>query len=181
MFSVVLRPALAPETAGLLSLLAGAALAEAASEACGRSILCKWPNDLLAADGGKVAGILLASEVQEGALTHVVMGLGVNLAPPAGIEGAAGLGPDVDPMSLLSGFLLGFRAGYRPDEPGFGDHVVRRWSVVSATLGREVEAARPDGSRVRGRAMALDERGGLVIETPSGAVTVMFGEIVHLR
>ena len=181
MFSVVLRPTLAPETAGLLSLLAGAAMAEAASVASGRSIRCKWPNDLLTEDGGKVAGILLESVMQDGALAHVVMGLGVNLAPPADIEGAAGLGPDVDPMALLTGFLRGFRAGYHPGEPGFGAEVVRRWTAVSATLGREVEAARADGSRERGRAAALDERGGLVIETAGGPVTVVFGEIAHLH
>jgi biotin-(acetyl-CoA carboxylase) ligase len=52
---------------------------------------------------------------------------------------------------------------------------------VSATLGQEVEAARADGSRERGRATALDERGGLVIETAGGPVTVVFGEIAHLH
>ena len=180
MFSVVLRPAMAPQDAGLLSLLAGAAMAEAASEVSGSKIRCKWPNDLLAEDGRKVAGILLESVVREGVLRDVVMGLGVNLEPPEGIEGAAGIGADVDPMTLLTGFLVRFRAGYRPGDPAFGPEVVRRWSAVSATLGTDVEVARADGSRERGRATALDARGGLIIETATGPTTVVFGEVAHL-
>jgi BirA family biotin operon repressor/biotin-[acetyl-CoA-carboxylase] ligase len=181
MFSVVLRPDIAPDRAGLLCLLAGAVMAEAASEASGTSIRCKWPNDLLAADGGKVAGILLESVVRDSVLRHVVMGLGVNLRPPQDIEGAAGLGGQVDPMALLTGFLIRFRDGYRPGEPTFAPDIVRRWSDVSTTLGREVEVARADGSRERGRATALDERGGLIIETDAGPITVVFGEVAHLH
>ena len=181
MFSVVLRPVLPAQDAGLLCLLAGAAMAEAASEASNSPIRCKWPNDLLAADGGKVAGILLESVVQDGALRDVVMGLGVNLSAPEGIEGAAGIGAHVDPMGLLTGFLRRFRSGYRPGDPAFGADVVRRWSAVSATLGADVEALRADGSRTSGRATALDARGGLVIETATGPTTVVFGEVAHLQ
>jgi BirA family biotin operon repressor/biotin-[acetyl-CoA-carboxylase] ligase len=181
MFSVVLRPQIAPDRAGLLSLLAGAAMADAASEASGTAIACKWPNDLLAPDGGKVAGILLESAVQDGAIRHVAMGLGVNLEPPQDIEGAAGLGAQVDPMALLTGFLVRFRDGYQPGSAAFSPDVVQRWSGVSATLGRDVEISRADGSKERGRATALDERGGLIVETDAGPRTVAFGEVVHLH
>lgn len=180
MFSVVLRPAIEPQDAGLLSLLAGAAMAEAASEVSGATIRCKWPNDLLAQRGGKVAGILLESVVRDGVVRHVVMGLGVNLAPPEGVEGAAGIGADVDPMTLLTGFLVRFRAGYRPGDPAFGPEVVRRWSAASATLGADVEVTRADGSHERGRATALDARGGLIVEAAEGPATVVFGEVAHL-
>jgi BirA family transcriptional regulator, biotin operon repressor / biotin---[acetyl-CoA-carboxylase] ligase len=180
MFSVVLRPAIAPPDAGLLSLLAGASMAETASEISGSAIRCKWPNDLLTPAGAKVGGILLESVMADGRLREVVMGLGVNLTPPPEIEGAAGLGEDVDPMGLLTGFLQRFRAGYRPEDPGFGAETVLRWSAVSATLGREVEVARADGSRVHGLAVAVDTQGGLVIETATGPTTVLFGEVAHL-
>jgi BirA family biotin operon repressor/biotin-[acetyl-CoA-carboxylase] ligase len=60
--SVVLRPTLAPARAGIMSLAAGAAMAEAIHEVAGRRATCKWPNDVLIRDG-KVGGVLLESSV----------------------------------------------------------------------------------------------------------------------
>ncbi|HEX8299137.1 MAG TPA: biotin--[acetyl-CoA-carboxylase] ligase, partial [Rubricoccaceae bacterium] len=61
MLSVVLRPQLAPERFGLVSLAAGLALAETA-ESFGAPAFVKWPNDVLATgpDGrlAKLAGVL---------------------------------------------------------------------------------------------------------------------------
>jgi BirA family biotin operon repressor/biotin-[acetyl-CoA-carboxylase] ligase len=180
MFSLVLRPALDPVDVGLLSLLAGAAMAEAGAEASGLAIRCAWPNDLMRA-GGKVGGILSEALVGSRVIHHVVMGVGVNLDPPSElIPGSAGLGPKVDPRDLLIRFLLRFRDGYRPGVRGFAAATVRRWSAVSGTLGHEVVAAREPGATVRGRASGVDEHGGLLVDTGSGIVAVSFGEVVHL-
>ena len=179
LFSVVLRPDIAPAAAGLLSLLAGAAMAEASAALVGAEIRCKWPNDLLI-DGAKAGGILAEAQVSGGALAHVVMGVGVNLAAPEGVEGATGIG-EADPMALLAGFLRTFRDGYRPGEPGFPADVVARWSRTAATLGREVEVSRAGADPVRGIATRVDELGGLVLDTAQGAVTVTSGEVTHLR
>ncbi len=180
LFSVVLRPELAASRAGLLSLLAGASMAEAASAAGAVPVRCKWPNDLLVARA-KVGGVLAESEVLGAELRHVVIGIGVNLRAPRDVPGAAALGDDVDALDLLSRFLVGFRAAYRPRDAGFAAAVAARWSGVSATLGREVVATRSDGVTVRGRAVSLDDREGLVLETAEGPATVAFGEIMHLR
>lgn len=182
MFSLVLRPAIDPREAGLLPLLAGAAMAEAAGQIAGqiagREVRCKWPNDLLI-DEAKVGGILTEAQVAGGVLDHVVMGLGVNLEAPEAVAGAAALG-DVDPMALLTAFLMRFREGYRPSGPGFADEVVRRWTEVASTLGRQVEATRADGVAVRGTAVSVDGLGGLVVDTTQGPVTVTSGEVIHL-
>ena len=55
MFSFVLRPELDPGSGGLLTLLAGTALASASSELGDQRTACTWPNDLLVA-GRKAAG-----------------------------------------------------------------------------------------------------------------------------
>jgi BirA family transcriptional regulator, biotin operon repressor / biotin---[acetyl-CoA-carboxylase] ligase len=175
MFSFVLRPgALSPEHYGLIPLLAGVAMTEAIERVAHLEVRCKWPNDLML-DGAKVGGILVESSVGEGAALFAVVGVGVNLEPPSHVAGAAGLG-DVEPVALLSEFLRRFHRGYA----GLPADVVERWSAVSATLGREVEATRVDASRIRGRAIAVDERGALVIETTEGSVTVASGEVEHL-
>jgi BirA family transcriptional regulator, biotin operon repressor / biotin---[acetyl-CoA-carboxylase] ligase len=177
--SFVLRPALAPAMAGLLTLLAGAALAEAA-RSFGVQAGCKWPNDLMTPDG-KAGGILAEAAVAGGALRHVVIGTGVNLgAPPSAIPGAASL-PGVAPGPLLGRYLAAFTRHYVPGEVGFASGVVAAARAVSVTLGRKVEAVRADGGTVIGTAVDLDAEGGLVVETARGPATLAFGEVVHVR
>jgi BirA family biotin operon repressor/biotin-[acetyl-CoA-carboxylase] ligase len=175
MFSFVLRPAaLDPEHSGLISLLVGVAMADAIEQVASVEVRCKWPNDLLLG-GAKVGGILVESSVADGVVRYAVVGVGVNLEPPTGVEGAAGLG-GIDPAALLSAFLRRFHEGY----VALPADVVEQWCAVSATLGREVEAVHVDGPSILGRAVAVDGRGALVIETASGPVTVTSGEIEHL-
>ncbi|HWC72207.1 MAG TPA: biotin--[acetyl-CoA-carboxylase] ligase [Actinomycetota bacterium] len=178
MTSVVLRPSLPADALGLLTLLAGAAWAEAAREITGREVRCKWPNDLVTGEG-KVGGVLAESSVGGDEVRWVVIGSGVNLAAPE-VEGAAGLG-DVDEASLLGGFLSRFRSAYESVPNELASEVVARWSAVSSTLGRMVAAIATDGTRREGEAVAVDRSGRLVIETSEGRVIVASDEVEHLR
>ncbi len=178
--SLVLRPPIDPDEAGILTLLAGAAWAESIGATTGRVVRCKWPNDL-EIDDAKVGGILGESVVRDGRLDHVVIGSGVNLVPPDGLDRpTAGLGSNVDRSGLLGTFLVAFREGYRPTEAGWVRDVLDRWRAVASTIGRRVEAERGRDGPVRGTAIDVDERGGLVIECAEGSVTVSFGDVTHL-
>jgi len=176
--SLVLRPQLHAGRLGLLTLLAGAAWAEAATDATGLEVRCKWPNDLML-DDRKVGGLLAESSVEADEVRWVVIGSGVNLADP-GVEGSTCLG-EIDPVPLLGGFLQRFAQGYAMPSPAFDDAVVGRWSTISATLGRRVTAVAADGVRRRGTAVAIDRSGRLVVETAEGPVAVSSDEIEHLR
>jgi len=176
--SVVLRPDLAPDRTGLLTLLAGAAMAEAAAALTGVDVRCKWPNDLLVRER-KVAGILAESGVADGELGAVVMGVGVNLAPPDA-EGGEGIG-DVDPARLLGDFLRRFHDTYAGSAEALADQVRDRWRARSATLGRAVRAIGTDGAVLTGTAVDVDDAGGLVLATPDGPRTVTSGAVEHLR
>ena len=186
MVSLVLRPAIPAADAPILTLLAGAAWAEAAGEVSGLRVRCKWPNDLLVASRGdagaaKVGGILAASALgTDGGLDWVVVGAGLNLTAPPEIAGAGELGADVDPTDLLASFLAGFRRGYTPDDAGWAERAIERWRSVADTPGRRVRARRRDGEPVEGVALGVDDRGGLIVETPTGTTTVSLGEIEHL-
>jgi BirA family biotin operon repressor/biotin-[acetyl-CoA-carboxylase] ligase len=174
MFSLVLRPTWEPEAFGLVSLAAGAAMAEAASELSTREVRCKWPNDLMAGES-KVGGILGEAEVEAGRIGHVVLGIGVNLAEPEDVAGAGAIG-NVDEEALLTDFLRRFRSMIE----GSPEEILSRWRAVSATLGRRVEATTVGGDTARGVAADLDETGALLIETDEGPVRVAFGEIRYL-
>ena len=180
MCSFVLRPPLSPRQAGLLTLLAGACLAEAA-RSLGVGCGCKWPNDLMT-PLGKAGGILAESAVEDGRLRHVVIGTGVNLGtPPPGLDGAAAL-PDTEAAPLLEAYLRSFAARYSPAAAGFAADVIEAARATSLTLGARIEAVRAgDGEPVRGTAVDLDTEGGLVVDTGTGMVTVAFGEVLQLR
>jgi len=178
--SLVLRPALPPARAGLLSLLAGACMAEAIRATAGRRVTCKWPNDLLLHED-KVGGILLESAVQDGALRYVVVGIGVNLEAPDGVEGAGAIGDRVGLRELLTAFLVTFATAYTTDDASLPERVRHAWLPVSATIGQVVRATTGGGHEVTGRAVGIDDFGSLQLSTDQGEVRVGFGEIEHLR
>ena len=183
--SALLRPQLPAQDAALMTTLAAVAVAEAVEAACGRAAGIKWVNDVYL-DGKKVAGILTEAALgcEAGVLDYAVVGVGVNLAPPpggfppalAGIAGALFTAPP--PGDAMARFAADvwerFFAGYRrlPDT-GFLDGYRRR----SFLLGQQIEVLGPSGARPA-RALAIDERAGLVVEYPSGArETLSSGEV----
>lgn len=114
--SILLRPAVEPARLPELSLVAGAAVAEAIAETTGLDPAIKFPNDVLL-DGRKVAGIL--AESSDG---RVVLGIGVNANQtteqlPAGAHTdptslRLELGRPVDRAPLLAAILLHLERAY---------------------------------------------------------------------
>jgi len=178
LFSLVLRPNLAPADGGLLTLLAGTTLAHACREVADQRAACKWPNDVLVA-GRKVAGILAESVVVNDAFEHVVLGVGLNLgAPPPELPEAGAIRAEA--AQMLDAFLAGFARGYEPEHPAFAGAVVAAYREVCATIGLRVRATSLDGEVVEGEAEAIDGRGGLVVRTAEGLRTARFGALEHL-
>lgn len=182
--SVLLRPALAPERLGLLTMAAGLALADAVAAVAGVRAGLKWPNDLVVRDR-KLAGLLAEADLAGGRVRAVVVGAGCNLAPGAypaalaeratSVEAEAGrpadrdavLGEFLDALARRLGDLDGLVVAYR-------DH--------SATLGRRVRVDLGGGRVLTGTAADLTPVGGLVVRDAAGADhTVAVGDVVHLR
>jgi BirA family biotin operon repressor/biotin-[acetyl-CoA-carboxylase] ligase len=84
--SVLLRPGRPAAEAGLFSLLAGIAVAEALAPHSRTAPMLKWPNDVLL-DGAKLAGILIDAMPDGDRLDWLVIGIGVNLAAAPEIPG----------------------------------------------------------------------------------------------
>ena len=83
--SVLLRPAFSAPEAVKITACAAVAVAEAIEALSGCDTQIKWVNDILIG-GKKVCGILTeaAMDRESGMMDHVVVGIGVNTALPAG-------------------------------------------------------------------------------------------------
>ena len=184
--SFLLRPDVPSARRGWLPLLTGVALAEAVGEVPGVRASLKWPNDLLAADGAKLAGIL--AEVGSGA---VVVGVGLNVStradelPETGTSLALVAGRPVDRAAVLLQFLRGFERRYLAWTQTLGDPVssglARDYLAWCSTVGAEVVVTLPDGSALEGVAESVDWDGRLVLRTAGGTVELASGDVRHLR
>jgi BirA family biotin operon repressor/biotin-[acetyl-CoA-carboxylase] ligase len=185
-FSLLLRPALPARLASPLTLLAGAALAQALADLAFSPRL-KWPNDvLLETPAGlrKVAGILseMASEGER--VRHVVLGVGVNVNALAFPDTLAAIatslrlvrGSALNRGTLLAAFLNAFEPLYHDFLAAGPAAGLTRWSH-HAVLGQPCWVEH-DALRVEGVAAGVDDAGALLLRTADGeTVAVHAGEV----
>lgn len=166
---VVRRPWPAAEV-GWIPLAAAVAVAEA----CGPGFGIKWPNDVLAADGRKVSGVLCEAEWARGALSYAIVGIGVNVgAAPPDLPATclAAEGVSTTPAALRDAVRAGLLGWLERPVP----EITRAWRARSATLGRRVRIG-----DVEGLALDLLADGGLAVRGDDGAVTEVRAGDVHL-
>jgi BirA family transcriptional regulator, biotin operon repressor / biotin---[acetyl-CoA-carboxylase] ligase len=188
--SLLLRPDVPAARRGWLPLLTGVALAESVGAVTGVRASLRWPNDLLAADGRKLAGILAETVTQPGP-PAVVVGVGLNVStraaelPDTGTSLALVTGGTVDRGPVLLGFLRAFAPRYERWVAALGDPVAsglaRDYVVWSSTIGQQVTVSLPDGSTLEGVAEAVDWDGRLVVRTGEGSVPLASGDVRHVR
>jgi BirA family transcriptional regulator, biotin operon repressor / biotin---[acetyl-CoA-carboxylase] ligase len=181
--SILLRPECHPATAAQLGFVAALGLADTLSElAPAIDLRCKWPNDLLA-NGKKIAGILLETEMTgSDRPDFVVLGIGVNLAssprdtpyPATSLaeEGASVIAPTTMLAALMRHFDHWLRL-WR--DAGFGP-IREAWLPRAAGLGQTV-TVRLERDTLDGRFLDLDNDGALVLGLPEGNRRIAAGEI----
>jgi len=186
--TLVMRADDRPDRVALRSFVAALALREALEAATGRAeaFALKWPNDVLL-NGGKLAGILLESAGTGPGLSHVAIGIGVNLRT-APAETALETGA-LRPVSLLAetgislapeAFLDLLAPAYARLEAQFvtyGFEPIRRaWLSHAAKLG-EVITARTTRDTHQGTYETVDAAGHLVLLTAQGRRAIAAAEV----
>lgn len=175
-FSVLLRPQLPVARLPLLSLAAGVAVVDA----IGAGSL-KWPNDVLAPDGRKMAGVLAESQTSGEEIDFVLLGIGIDVDAPAPEGGAAvaELDPSVRRVEVLARVL----AALEPLINGLADPapILAAWTQRTQMLGKTVRAQVASGSII-GVAESLDPSGALVLRLEDGSTTsISAGDVELVR
>lgn len=185
LMSILLRPP--ADLLTVVPLAVGLAAADAVAALGAGGVGLKWPNDVLAPGGGKLAGVLVEAEPRGRSATAaaVIAGMGLNLAVaefPAGVAGASLhrlVGRAVPWEEALAALLAALGARMAELRQGGMRTTVAAWRARALGMGGEVEVDTPSG-RLRGRAVDVDEDGALLLETAGGAVRRLLAGDVHL-
>lgn len=175
-YSLVLRPAIAPDRCPALTLVAALDWVWVLRRQ-GVDARVKWPNDVWV-DGKKIAGILTEMSAETDRVHWVVMGVGLNVnnRPPSAQAAAVHQWTGrVSRQALLSQWLARFgrsygkfiRTGFGPFQKDFD-----RWSLLH---GRKV---RLEGTvSMEGQVLGVDDLGRLRLMTARGEKTCVGGEV----
>lgn len=166
--SVILSPSVPQNAAALVPLAVGVACCRGLAD-LGVEVGLRWPNDLML-DDRKVGGILVESRSEEGQLTDIVAGLGINVRNDPPIESAASL---TDARSSLTpdrvrDAILG-ELGTAEDalEEGRPKRICAWFMEHAWGIDRELTL---DGDLRIPREIAVD--GALIVEDPEGNIEV---------
>jgi BirA family transcriptional regulator, biotin operon repressor / biotin---[acetyl-CoA-carboxylase] ligase len=189
MLSVGVRPTIDAGDAGLLGIVASLAVRDACAEvARAADLRVRWPNDVVAAEGRKLAGLLVETAVEDGRLAEAVIGIGINVNwrvadMPADVRDRATSllelgGSPIDRVALLSGVLTALDREIAALERG--ESPVSRVAAVSALDGRQVTIDLGT-DRLDGVAAGISEQGLLLLDTAAGRLALAVGEVVAVR
>ena len=195
--SMLLRPGeLETKDAVLVTTLASVAVAHAVSGVCHRETQIKWVNDVFL-DGRKICGILAEAMADPtgSRIDRIVVGIGINVNEPPDIPGELrdvfGFifkknDPDAVSRNELAAAVIDALLGYYKALPerAFIEEYRRRSNVIGHRIrfGTPGEVAGEPGNDWRsGRAVAIDEDGGLVVEMTDGRKEVLHTGEITLR
>jgi BirA family biotin operon repressor/biotin-[acetyl-CoA-carboxylase] ligase len=188
--SVVLRPAIPPSDALLLSLAAGLAVRTAVADVTQLPIDLKWPNDLLCG-GKKFSGILTEMNAEVTRVRYVVVGVGINVNQakfPAELRPIATslrltTGTEWSRVELCAALLKSLDREYRalidkgsPAQDSARRSILRRFEEQSSSVrGRRVRVE--ENGELEGETAGLDARGFLQVQTSAGLRTILSGAL----
>jgi BirA family biotin operon repressor/biotin-[acetyl-CoA-carboxylase] ligase len=188
-FSIILRPELAPAKVQGVTLMTAVAAYEALMGLYDLPLSIKWPNDILI-NGKKTAGILTTMETKGVKVSHIVVGIGINVntdisSLPGEIRDIATSlshesGIRNHRSKVLRAFLESFEGKYMLFTGGKFQEIVDAWIHYSGLSGKCVEITLAD-KIIEGNVTGIDNNGYLLIESRTGhRHKIISGEITKI-
>ncbi|HCA04906.1 MAG TPA: biotin--[acetyl-CoA-carboxylase] ligase [Ruminococcaceae bacterium] len=184
MFSLLLRPKIAPGEVSAITPLAGLAVCKALRDFAGIDCKIKWPNDIISGNK-KLAGILTEMSAEFDAVEYIVTGIGINadqaVFPEEIAYKATSLlletGRHFDKNKLLARVLKQIEDEFLNNDLELSHTALGEYTSLCATIGRNVTFMRGT-RRVSGMAVSLNRHGELNIMLSDGTIcTVNSGEV----
>lgn len=194
LLSVLFRPDWPMERSNWLTMIGSLSAAEAIEQIAGVPVGIKWPNDLVVLENGrylKVAGLLLEGNMDEnGRLTSVVLGIGINVntplehlpqaaTPPTSL--LITTGKPVSRRDLLITFLQKLEQYYETAEiHHISPHAL--WQKRLVTLGQPVEVTNfKEKVTISGIVEGTDTWGHILVRDSAGKLHTIAAGDVTLR
>ncbi|KAA0966117.1 biotin--[acetyl-CoA-carboxylase] ligase [Sporosarcina sp. ANT_H38] len=186
--SVIARPALTPQQAPQMTLVAAVAVTRAIQEITGIEPDIKWPNDILV-KGKKVTGILTELQADPDQVKAIILGIGINVNQdqadfPDELHGIATslkllTGKPVDRAQLIAK-TLEFLEIYTDlyVKHGFGPIKIL-WEGFSNTTGKRIRAVMFNETIV-GIALGISEEGVLELKLDDGTIRGIYSADIEL-
>jgi BirA family biotin operon repressor/biotin-[acetyl-CoA-carboxylase] ligase len=190
--SILLTPAIRPDTAPMLTLVMALAVYEACEELYRESdqelrFGIKWPNDIVVSAGGgpyrKICGILTEMRLEEMEIRDIVIGIGLNVNQtefPEEIRETAGslclaLGHPVNRAELTAAVWKHFEEDYKTYlEAQSLEPLRERYERGLVNRGRKVRVLDP-AEPFEGTAMGITPFGELIVRTEDGSADRLVG------
>lgn len=194
LLSVLFRPNWPAERSNWFTMMGSLAAAETIEQIAGVPIGIKWPNDLVVQENGrylKVAGLLLEGNMDEnGRLTSVVLGIGINVNTPSehlpqAVTPPTSLlittGKPVSRRELLITFLQRLERYYETAEIHHtSPHAL--WQKRLVTLGQPVEVTNfKEKVTISGIVEGTDAWGHILVRDVNGELHTIAAGDVTLR
>lgn len=179
-FSVLLKPQKTDFLPNLTQLMALCVCR--AAEVLGVKAVVKWPNDVLV-DGKKLCGILSEAVLQNGRVTGVALGVGVNVAQEdlkqSGLAAVSlrELGAPTDRNAFLQQILELFWRDYPAlAERGF-EAIREPYKQRFVYIGKQISVKNGDQT-LFGTVRDVSPRGTLVLHTAKGPEEIYIGDLI---
>ncbi len=175
--SILLRPNSPSALAGMFSLLAGIAVAEALEAFFAPPTMLKWPNDILIG-GAKLAGILIDAAPNGAKLDWLCIGIGMNLAYSPQIPGRlttslAAHGCTLAPEDAANAILARL-AHWQSANPAT---IQQSWLARAHPIGTQINIQSPQGDK-SGTFAGLSLAGELLLRRNNRIEPISTGDVL---
>lgn len=186
--SLILKPDLRPEYASMLTLVTALSVSRALEEVTELKPMIKWPNDLVV-NRKKVTGILTEMSAELEQIHYVVIGIGINANieefPEELKETATSLcieaGRKFSRAALIAAFLKYFEEDFeRFEKTSDLSLLIEEYNQRLINRGNIVRILDPAGEYT-GKAIGVNEKGGLVVEREDHRIEVITSGEVSVR
>lgn len=183
--SLLLRPDMEPSHAPMMTLIMAYSVAKAVEQVCKIKTGIKWPNDILSGTK-KICGILTEMGMEEGTISYVVIGVGINtgqMEVPKELEDKAlflNIGQE-QKEELMAVCMNLFEESYETFvKCGSLEFLKEEYEARLVNRGKTVCVLEPE-NEYKGRALGITDTGELLVEKETGEIVEIYSGEVSVR